>query len=163
MAEGADFARRAAGGGLTREREGAVPRQTVLPEEEMQVVDLFVHPHAAGVLIHAHAPEAHEVALRVADEVGEIDELLLEGFDGFVGVALGELRDEVERVGFDPLLEFLFADAPVLAGGAARILLRDFFADLAALRNRLVGVELYDELTLHDVLFGRIGELVGVA
>ena len=115
------------------------------------------------MLIHAHAPEAHEVALRVADEVGEVDEFLLEGFDRFVGVAFGELRDEVERVGFDPLLEFLFADAPVLAGGAARILLRDFFADLAALRNRLVGVELYDELTLHDVLFGRIGELVGVA
>ena len=51
----------------------------------------------------------------------------------------------------------------MLAGGAARILLRNFFADLAALGDGFVGVELDDELALHDVLFGRIGELVGVA
>ena len=80
-----------------------------------------------------------------------------------IGVALGELRDEVERVGLEPLLEVLFGDAPVLAGRAARILLRDFFARLAALGDGFVGVKLHDELALHDVLFGRIGELVGVA
>ena len=135
----------------------------MLAEQQVIGIDLLIHPDAALVLIDAHAPVAHDVALFVADVVGEIHELLLEGVDRLIVVALGELRHELERVGLDALFEVLKGNLPVLAGSAAGILLLDDFAFLPALGDGFPLVELHGELTRHHVLFGREGELVRIA
>ena len=62
--------------------KGAFPGWAFLAEEEMNVVDEFVHPDAALVLVHAYAPVAHDVAGAVADEVGELGQLPAERVGG---------------------------------------------------------------------------------
>ena len=91
---------------MAGEREGAIAGTALLGGEQMQSVDLFVHPHAAHVLVDTHAPEGEDVALGVAIDVCQSNELLLETFEGFVRIALGELGNEVKRIGFKSALEF---------------------------------------------------------
>ena len=71
MREGADLARRAAGGRLPGERERAVAGLRDLPGQEVEVVDHVVRPHAADVLVEPHGPERHHLGLRVGVELGE--------------------------------------------------------------------------------------------
>ena len=158
--ERADFTGRTAGRGLTGEREGAVARATLLGRQKMQSVDLFVDPHAAHVLIGAHAPEREDVALGVAIDVGELDELFLEAFDRLVGVTLGQVGHKVQGIGFQTLLVVFEADVPVAAGGR-HLLLLDFGAGLTALADGF-GLRQDDLLLLGlRILFGLKGELVG--
>jgi len=163
VAERADLAGRAAGGRLAREREGAVARLGVLAHEKMDRVDELVGPDAALVLVEAHAPEAQQVALAVADEVGEAHEAGLEAFERFVVIALDERGDEVEGVWLDGLAELLELDLPVGAGGAARVLLLDLGAGLEAHGGRLGGAQADALLLFKNVAFGGVGVLVGVA
>lgn len=163
VAERAHLSGGAAGGRLAREGEGAVARLGVLAHEKMDRVDELVDPDAALMLVEAHAPEAHQVAASVADEVGEATQAGLEAFEPLIVVALDERRDEVKGVGFDRLLEFLEFDLPVSAGGAARIFLLDFGSGLEP-HGGCFGRTQADALLLFkNVAFGRIGVLVGIA
>ena len=69
MGEGADFARGAAGRGLTGQRERAVSRLRDFPGQQMDVVDHLVRPDAAHMLVEAHRPERHHLGLRVRHRV----------------------------------------------------------------------------------------------
>ena len=71
MREGADLARRPAGGRLPGERERAVAGLRYLPGQEVEVVDHVVRPHPADVLVEPHRPERHHLGLRVGVELGE--------------------------------------------------------------------------------------------
>ena len=62
----ADFADRAAGAGLARQRERAVTGGRNLARQQMQIVDQILHPRAARMLIDAHAPERHHLLARIA-------------------------------------------------------------------------------------------------
>ena len=162
VGEGADLARRAAGGGLAGERKCAVAGLRLLAEQQVVHVALLVHPGAALVLVEAHGPVAHDLALGVDVEAGERLELGLELIERLVRVALGQLGHELKRVGLDPLLEILERDLPV-AGRVAGALLLDDLALLAALADGLVAVERYLELLRLRVLLRREGVLVGGA
>jgi hypothetical protein len=72
MGEGADLARRAAGRGLAGQRERAVAGLGDLTRQQMQVVDHLVGPDAADMLVEAHGPERHHLALRIGIELGEL-------------------------------------------------------------------------------------------
>ena len=101
VGEGADLARRAAGRRLAGQREGAVAGLGLLAGQQVHHVGLLVDPGAADVLVEAHGPERDDLAVRVDVVVGELLELLLEGVERLVGVALGQLGDEVEGVGLE--------------------------------------------------------------
>ena len=90
MREGADLARRAAGGRLAGQRERRVAGLGDLSRQQMQIVDELVGPDAAHMLVEAHGPERHHLALRIGIELGEL--LQEAAFDA------GELGDLLERV-----------------------------------------------------------------
>ena len=160
MREGADFTSRTASRGLTGEREGTVTGTALFGGEQMQCVNLFVYPHTAHVLIDAHAPEGENVALGVAINVSQSNELLFEAFERFVRISLGKFGDEVKRIGFQTALVFFKRNVPVAAGGG-NLLLFDFNAGLAALANGFSFGQ--DDLLLLglNVLFCFKGELIG--
>ena len=158
--EGADFTSRTASRGLTGEREGTVTGTALFGGEQMQCVNLFVYPHTAHVLIDAHAPEGENVALGVAINVSQSNELLFEAFERFVRITLGKFGDEVKRIGFQTALVFFKRNVPVAAGGG-NLLLFDFNAGLAALADGFSFGQ--DDLLLLglNVLFCFKGELIG--
>ena len=88
--EGADLARGAAGRGLPGQRERRVAGFGDLSGQQMQIVDELVRPYAAHMLVEAHGPERHDLALRIGIELGE---LLQEA-----ALDAGELGDLLERV-----------------------------------------------------------------
>ncbi len=120
VGEGPDLARGAAGRGLAGEREGADAGLRLLAGEQVDHVGLLVDPGAAGVLVEAHGPERHHLAIRIGVVIGEQLQLGLEVLDVLVGVALGELGDEVEGVGLEAPFEFVEGDQPVGAGAGRR-------------------------------------------
>ena len=63
--ERAHLAGRAAGRGLAGERERAAAGAGDLAGEQVDVVEVVVHPGAAVVLVHAHRPQRHDVLVRV--------------------------------------------------------------------------------------------------
>ena len=111
VGEGTYLAGGAAGRGLAGEREGAVARFADLSGEQVDVVDQVVGPHAAGVLVEAHGPERHDLALGVGIQFGQGLEPLGR-HPGFLGGAL-------QGVGFDEGGELLEGDvAPGIGGGS---------------------------------------------
>ncbi len=158
--ESAHLARRAAGRGLPGEREGAVARLGILAQQQMVHVHLLVDPGAALVLVEAHGPEGQHLALGIDVVVGELPEFGLEAVERLVRVALGQLGDEVQGVGFHRALEVVEADQPV-AGRVGGVFLLDHLALLAALGDGLVFVEFDPELLGLGVLLRREGVFVG--
>jgi hypothetical protein len=71
MREGADLPRRTAGRRLARKRERTVAGLGDFSRQEMDVVDKIVAPHAAGVLVETHGPEADDLGLRVGIKFGQ--------------------------------------------------------------------------------------------
>ena len=90
MREGADLARGAAGGRLPGQRERRIAGLGDLSRQQMQIVEELVGPYAAHMLVEAHGPERHHLALRIGIEFGEL--LQEAAFDA------RELGDLLERV-----------------------------------------------------------------
>jgi hypothetical protein len=80
VGEGAHLARRAAGGGLSGQREGAVARLGLLAQQQVHHVGLLVDPASAIVLVEAHGPEGGHLAVLLDVEVRKLLQLLLVGF-----------------------------------------------------------------------------------
>ena len=89
--ERAHLAGRAAGRGLAGERERAAAGAGDLAGEQVDVVDVVVHPGAAVVLVHAHRPQRHDVLVGV----GELERERLQVLRRHAG----ELRGVLEGVG----------------------------------------------------------------
>ena len=53
-------------------RTGELPGSEIFPVKQMQVVDQLIRPYAADVLVEAHGPERHHLALRIGVELGEL-------------------------------------------------------------------------------------------
>ena len=107
----------------------------------MNGVAELVSPYAALVLVKAHAPEAQKRARLVAHQVGQILQALLKGSETFVGVALGEFGNEVERVGGHALLEFFKRDCPMLTSAGTTVLLFNHFTFGATLSDGFVFIQ----------------------
>ena len=76
VAERAHLARGAAGGRLAGERERAVARLGDLARQQVDVVDVVVHPRAAVVLVHAHGPQAHDARVGLGEHGGQLAQVL---------------------------------------------------------------------------------------
>ena len=113
VGEGADLARRAAGGRLTGQRERAVSGLGDLAEQQVHVVDHVVDPGTARVLVEAHGPERGDLDLRIGVGLGQQFELVLGHAGNLVRLVQGVLGNE--------LGEFLEGDGVVLAGIALRL------------------------------------------
>ena len=113
----------------------------MFPKEQMQVINLLVHPNAALVLIYAHAPVTHDVTAVIADIVGEFHEFFLEISKRLSVIAFGKFSNKVERVRFNAFLEILKTNAPMFASSCTGILLRNNFAFLTALANGFPFIE----------------------
>ncbi len=72
VGEGAHFARGAAGRGLAGERERRVAGLGDLPGQQVQVVDHVIGPDPADMLVEAHGPERHHLAVRIGVEFGQL-------------------------------------------------------------------------------------------
>ena len=117
MRERADLARRAAGGRLAGQREGRVAGLGDFSRQQMQVVDELIGPDAADMLVEAHRPERHHLALRIGIELGELlQEAALDAgqlghllqrvvlHEGRIGVEVDRLRCAGIRCAFGVLL-----------------------------------------------------------
>jgi len=141
--------------------EGAVAGLGLLAGEQVRHVGLLVDPSAPDVLVETHCPERDDLALGVGVVARELPQLGLEGVQRLGGIALGDARDEVERVGVEAALELLEGDEPVLAGGRA-VGLRDG-ARLLELCAGFVLREVHLTFAQQGVVLGGGGVLVGGA
>ena len=114
--ERADLSRRAAGARLAREAERPVAGLRLFAEEQVDRIDLLVHPGAARMLVKAHGPEAHYLPFLFNIEVRQLLQFLFELLDRLVRVPLRERGHEVERVRRQSLFEVLEPDEPVCVG-----------------------------------------------
>ena len=76
MGQGAHFAHRTAGAGLTGQRKRTVAGGGNLTRQQMNIVDEIVDPGAPGVLIHAHAPEGGDLLVRIPVKSGHVLDVL---------------------------------------------------------------------------------------
>ena len=75
VGKGANLTRGTTGRRLTRQREGRVARLGDFADQQVHVVHQRVHPGPAGVLVEAHGPERHHLAVRVSILLGQTQEV----------------------------------------------------------------------------------------
>ncbi|MNZ60499.1 hypothetical protein D3C78_785700 [compost metagenome] len=97
--EGAHLARRAAGRRLARQGERAVAGRGDLSGQQVDVVDQVVGPGPARVLVEAHGPERHDLAIRVGIQLRQCQQA--------VGRHAGHLRRVLQGVSRDELGKLL--------------------------------------------------------
>ena len=93
--ERAHFARRATGRRLARQRERAVAWGRDLASEQVDVVDKVVGPDATRMLVEAHGPERHHLALRVCVQLSQLLEPVGRHACQLGGVLQGVRGDEL--------------------------------------------------------------------
>ena len=113
VAEGADLSRGAASGRLAGERERSVAWLGNLAREQVQVVDVMVHPCAAVVLVYAHGPQRHDFRIGLGEDRRKLLQVLHRNAGEFRGVLEG-----VRRQAFCVLFE---RDAVDVVDRAARL------------------------------------------
>ena len=108
MGEDAHLSCGSAGRRLPGQREGSRSRRRHLSTEQVDHVDLLVHPGTAAVLVESHRPVRHDLPLRIRVELRQRDQLLFGD--------TRQLADVLRRIGGQVLLELLEGDRPVGAG-----------------------------------------------
>ena len=78
VGEGADLARGTAGRGLSGQRKRAVTRLRLLAQQQVVGIALFVDPGTALMLVEAHGPERHHLALIFDIKIGKLLQFFLE-------------------------------------------------------------------------------------
>ena len=159
--ERTDFTAGTAGRGLTGEREHAAARLRLLAHQKVNGVELLIDPRAALVLVRAHATRRQHAVRLVAVNVSEHLQLLRKVRSGLVRIALRDAGNEFKRIGFNTLLEVFDRDLPVIAGGAARILLLNRFTRSLALGDSFILREDFLHLLHLGITLSRIGKLLG--
>ena len=157
VGEGADLTRRTAGGGLTGQRERSVAWLGDLAHQQMDIIDVAVDPHAAGMLVEAHGPVRCDLFLRVCKHLGQFHQLILGN--------TRELGRIVERIRLDCFGKLFEGDLGQLAAFACLLLLQRVLGTqaVANIGRRLVEIDmLVDELLVIGlVLDDVVGDVVG--